>query len=477
VTNFLRFATTYDMNQQLNLDRWLNREYAYGFSTSFDYEPFPIGLNEQIVKMISAKKCEPQFMLDFRLKAYHIWKQMPRPQWARVAYETINFEQILYYAAPSTTEDDVQSTLAKLGVKPSSKVALDPVFDSVSLGTGFHQALKDAGVIFCSISEAIQKYPSLVKKYLASVVPIGDNFFSALNSAVFSDGSFCYIPQDTACPMELSTYFRLQKEGSGQFERTLIIAEKGASVSYLEGCTAARYDRHQLHAAVVELIALDHASIKYSTVQNWYSGDQEGKGGIYNFVTKRGLCAGEGAKISWTQVETGSAITWKYPSCILAANNTRADFYSVALTDGYQQADTGSKMIHLGANSKSRIISKGICGGKSMNTYRGQVKMTSAAQKAWNHSQCDSLILGKKATANTYPYIEIANVSARVEHEATTTQIGEEQLFYLQQRGINVQDAVNQMVLGFCQQVFLQLPMEFATEVNELLTIKLEGNC
>jgi len=354
---------------------------------------------------------------------------------------------------------------------------LDPVFDSVSLGTGFHQALKDAGVIFCSISEAIQKYPSLVKKYLASVVPIGDNFFSALNSAVFSDGSFCYIPQDTACPMELSTYFRLQKEGSGQFERTLIIAEKGASVSYLEGCTAARYDRHQLHAAVVELIALDHASIKYSTVQNWYSGDQEGKGGIYNFVTKRGLCAGEGAKISWTQVETGSAITWKYPSCILAANNTRADFYSVALTDGYQQADTGSKMIHLGANSKSRIISKGICGGKSMNTYRGQVKMTSAAQKAWNHSQCDSLILGKKATANTYPYIEIANVSARVEHEATTTQIGEEQLFYLQQRGINVQDAVNQMVLGFCQQVFLQLPMEFATEVNELLTIKLEGNC
>nr|UNJ15870.1 cysteine desulfurase activator complex subunit SufB [Cyanidioschyzonaceae sp. 2] len=462
------------MNNQL--DRWLNREYAYGFVTSLDYEPFPRGLNENIIRMISAKKQEPQFMLDFRLKAYEIWKQMPVPEWAKVTFERIDFDQILYYAAPSKTdEDEIQATLKKLGVTPSSKVALDPVFDSVSLGTGFHQTLQDAGVIFCSISEAIQKYPQLVKKYLASVVPIGDNFFSALNSAVFSDGSFCYIPKLTQCPMELSTYFRLQKEGSGQFERTLIIAEEHSSVSYLEGCTAARHDSNQLHAAVVELIALDHAQIKYSTVQNWYSGDKEGKGGIYNFVTKRGLCAGEGAKIRWTQVETGSAITWKYPSCILAAPFSAGDFYSVALTDGYQQADTGSKMIHLGSHTKSSIISKGICAGKSTNSYRGQVKMTSAAKHALNHSQCDSMILGKQAAAHTYPYIEIANSSAKVEHEATTTQIGEEQLFYFQQRGISVQDAVNQIVLGFCQQVFVELPMEFATEVNQLLAFKLDS--
>nr|AIA61078.1 putative ABC transporter [Cyanidiaceae sp. MX-AZ01] len=460
------------MNKEL--DRWLNREYPYGFVTALDYEPFPRGLNEQIIRMISAKKREPSFMLNFRLKAYQKWKQMPMPQWARVAFEAIDFQQILYYAAPSKT-DEIPATLAKLGVNPSSKVALDPVFDSVSLGTGFHQALEDAGVIFCSISEAIHKYPELVKKYLASVVPIGDNFFSALNSAVFSDGSFCFIPKGVQCPMELSTYFRLQKEGSGQFERTLIIAEENSSVSYLEGCTAARYENYQLHAAVVELIALDHAKIKYSTVQNWYSGDQNGKGGIYNFVTKRGLCAGENAHISWTQVETGSAITWKYPSCVLAAKNTIGDFYSVALTNGCQQADTGSKMIHLGANSKSQIISKGICAGKSINTYRGEVKITSAATNAVNHSQCDSMILGKNSIANTYPIIQIANSDAKVEHEATTAQIGEEQLFYFQQRGISLQDAVNQIVLGFCQQVFLELPMEFATEVNQLLTFKLDS--
>jgi|TARA_B110000503_G_scaffold97207_1_gene145990 Fe-S cluster assembly protein SufB len=472
-----------------NLENLVNQPYKYGFSTSIETEKFDKGLSESVVRLISAKKEEPEFMLQFRLQAFAKWEKMNEPEWAYLNYKKTDYQDIRYYSAPkkkeklndlSEVDPELIRAFEKLGIslleqKKLTNVAVDAVFDSVSIGTTFKDELAKSGVIFCSISEAIQLYPELIKTYLGSVIPSGDNFFTALNSAVFTDGSFCYIPKNVKCPLELSTYFRINDEESGQFERTLIIAEKNSSVSYLEGCTAPQYDTNQLHAAIVELVTLENASIKYSTVQNWYAGDEEGKGGIYNFVTKRGLCAGKNSKISWTQVETGSAITWKYPSCILAGNSSQGEFYSVALTNNYQQADTGTKMIHIGKNTKSRIISKGISAKNSKNSYRGLVKIGPNAAKSRNYSQCDSLLLGNKSSANTFPYIQVQNASSQVEHEASTSKIGEEQIFYFLQRGIDLEQAISLMISGFCRDVFIELPMEFALEADKLLNLKLEG--
>ncbi|WP_298616450.1 Fe-S cluster assembly protein SufB [uncultured Thermosynechococcus sp.] len=472
------------------LQSLVNQPYKYGFVTQIETETIPRGLNEDIIRLISAKKNEPEFMLEFRLRAYRQWLKMSEPTWPRVSYPPIDYQDIVYYSAPKQKEklkslDEVDpvllETFEKLGIplseqKRLTNVAVDAIFDSVSVATTFREELAKQGIIFCSISEAIHEYPELVQKYLGSVVPIGDNFYAALNSAVFSDGSFVYIPKNTRCPMELSTYFRINNGESGQFERTLIIADEGSYVSYLEGCTAPMFDTNQLHAAVVELVALDNAEIKYSTVQNWYAGDENGKGGIYNFVTKRGLCLGRNSKISWTQVETGSAITWKYPSCVLVGDNSVGEFYSVALTNNYQQADTGTKMIHIGKNTRSRIISKGISAGHSQNSYRGLVKIGPKATGARNYSQCDSMLIGDTAAANTFPYIQVQNPTAQVEHEASTSKIGEDQLFYFAQRGISAEDAVSMMISGFCRDVFNQLPMEFAVEADRLLSLKLEGS-
>ena len=469
----------------------VNQPYKYGFVTDIESDTIPCGLNEEVVRLISAKKDEPDFMLDFRLKAFKQWQKMVEPSWAHVTYPKIDYQNIIYYAAPKQKKEKLNNldevdpalieTFNKLGISLSeqkrlSNVAVDVIFDSVSIVTTFKEKLSESGVIFCSISEALKLYPELVKKYLGSVIPITDNFFSALNSAVFSDGSFAFIPKSVKCPMELSTYFRINNGSSGQFERTLIVAEEGASVSYLEGCTAPMFDTNQLHAAVVELVALDNASIKYSTVQNWYAGDEKGKGGIYNFVTKRGLCKGVNSKISWTQVETGSAITWKYPSCVLLGDNSIGEFYSIALTNNKQQADTGTKMIHIGENTRSTIISKGISAGNSKNSYRGLVKMNPKAKGARNYSQCDSMLIGDNAEANTFPYIQANNNTTKVEHEASTSKIGEDQLFYFAQRGIPEEDAVSIIVSGFCKDVLNELPMEFASEADKLLSLKLEGS-
>ncbi|HEY9838612.1 MAG TPA: Fe-S cluster assembly protein SufB [Vampirovibrionales bacterium] len=468
----------------------VNQPYKYGFVTDVESDTLPPGINEDVVRLISAKKEEPEFMLEFRLRAFRQWQKMADPTWAHVNYPQINYQDIIYYSAPKKKQklnsmDEVDpailETFEKLGIplseqKRLSNVAVDAVFDSVSIATTFREKLAEEGVIFCSISEAVKDYPELVKQYLGSVVPIADNYFAALNSAAFSDGSFVYIPKGVKCPMELSTYFRINNGESGQFERTLIIAEEGSHVSYLEGCTAPMFDTNQLHAAVVELVALDNAEIKYSTVQNWYAGDENGKGGIYNFVTKRGLCKGKNSKISWTQVETGSAITWKYPSCMLVGDNSVGEFYSVALTNNKQQADTGTKMIHIGKNTRSTIISKGISAGNSSNSYRGLVKVSPKAQGARNYSQCDSMLIGDNAQANTFPYIQVENDTAKVEHEASTSKIGEDQLFYFAQRGISPEDAVSMMISGFCKDVFNQLPMEFAVEADRLLSLKLEGS-
>lgn len=472
-----------------NLDL-VNQPYKYGFVTEIESDTIPRGLTEETVRLISAKKDEPEFMLAFRLKAFRQWQKLKEPTWPAVSYPPIDYQDIIYYSAPkvqakkqSLEEVDpvLLETFEKLGIplseqKRLANVAVDAVFDSVSVATTFREKLAKAGVIFCSIAEAVREYPDLVQKYLGSVVPTGDNYFAALNSAVFSDGSFVYIPKGVHCPMELSTYFRINNGESGQFERTLIIAEEGSYVSYLEGCTAPMFDTNQLHAAVVELVALDNAEIKYSTVQNWYAGDANGKGGIYNFVTKRGLCQGVNSKISWTQVETGSAITWKYPSCVLVGDNSVGEFYSVALTNNYQQADTGTKMIHVGRNTRSTIVSKGISAGHSKNSYRGLVKIGPKAAGARNYSQCDSMLIGDRAQANTFPYIQVQNQTARVEHEASTSKIGEDQLFYFAQRGIAAEDAISMMISGFCKEVFNQLPMEFAVEADRLLSLKLEGS-
>jgi Fe-S cluster assembly protein SufB len=472
------------------LEKLAKREYKYGFTTDIDMESAPKGLNEDTIRFISAKKNEPEFMLEWRLKAFRRWSKMTEPTWAYVDYPPIDYQDAIYYAAPkkqpqleSLDEVDPKllETFEKLGIpldeqKRLAGVAVDAVMDSVSVATTFKKELEELGIIFCSMSEAIQNHPDLVKKYLGSVVPPGDNFFAALNSAVFSDGSFAYIPKGVRCPMELSTYFRINAANTGQFERTLIIAEEGSYVSYLEGCTAPIRDENQLHAAVVELVAHKDAEIKYSTVQNWYPGDEEGKGGIYNFVTKRGICEGENSKISWTQVETGSAITWKYPSVILKGDNSEGEFYSVAFTTGRQQADTGTKMTHVGKNTRSRIVSKGISAGRSNNSYRGLVKVYPTAENARNFSQCDSLLIGDKCGAHTFPYLEIQNKSAKVEHEATTSKIGEDQIFYLNQRGIDTEDAVALVVNGYCKEVFRELPMEFAVEAQKLLEISLEGS-
>ena len=477
-------------NENDIIEQLANREYRYGFETRIDTETVPKGLDEDIIRLISAKKNEPEFLLEWRLQAFRHWQTMSFPPWANLNIAPIDFQDIIYYAAPKKKDklnslDEVDSelldTFDRLGIplmeqKRLAGVAVDAVFDSVSVATTHSKKLADLGIIFCSFSEAVRNHPDLVKKYLGSVVPYRDNFFATLNSAVFSDGTFCYIPKGVQCPMELSSYFRINTANTGQFERTLIIAEEGSSVSYLEGCTAPMRDENQLHAAVVELVALDNAKIKYSTIQNWYPGDKDGKGGIYNFVTKRGLCKGVNSRISWTQVETGSAITWKYPSCILRGDNSVGEFYSVALTTNHQQADTGTKMIHLGKNTRSTIISKGISAGYSNNSYRGLVRMTKNADKARNFSQCDSLLLGDKCGAHTFPYLEVENNTTSVEHEATTSKIGEDQLFYLQQRGLSVEDAVNMIVNGFCKEVFKELPMEFAVEAQKLLEIKLEGS-
>ena len=473
------------------LEEIANQEYKFGFSIDLDVDSVPPGLSEEIIALISAKKGEPEWMLEWRLKAYHHWLKMEEPHWAHVKYDPIDYQEIVYYSAPKSQKDRPKSLdevdpailemYNKLGIPLEEQealagVAVDAVLDSVSVATTFKEKLSELGIIFCSISEAIREHGDLVKKYLGSVVPPGDNFFAALNSAVFSDGSFVYIPKGVHCPMELSTYFRINAAQTGQFERTLIIADEGAYVSYLEGCTAPMRDENQLHAAVVELIALDNAHIKYSTVQNWYPGDKEGKGGIYNFVTKRGLCAGVNSKISWTQVETGSAITWKYPSCILKGDNSIGEFYSVAMTNNYQQADTGTKMVHIGKNTRSTIISKGISAGFSQNSYRGQVKVLKNAINARNFSQCDSMLLGDKCGAHTFPYIDVQNTTAQVEHEATTSKIGEDQIFYLNQRGISTEDAVSMIVNGFCKEVLAELPMEFAVEAQKLLSVSLEGS-
>ena len=469
----------------------VQKEYKYGFYTDVEADSAPPGLNEDIVRLISAKKEEPEFMLEWRLKAYRHWLTMKEPSWPHVHYPRIDYQKAVYYSAPKKRGDGPKSleevdpklleTYEKLGIPLKERerlagVAVDAVFDSVSVGTTFKEKLAERGVVFCSFTEAVQRHPDLVKKYLGMVVPHTDNFFAALNSAVFSDGSFCFIPKGVRCPMELSTYFRINAANTGQFERTLIVAEEGASVSYLEGCTAPMRDEHQLHAAVVELIALDHAQIKYSTVQNWYPGDEQGRGGIYNFVTKRGLCKGRNSKISWTQVETGSAITWKYPSCILLGDNSIGEFYSVAVTNHFQQADTGTKMLHMGKNTRSTIVSKGIAAGHGQNSYRGLVKVQKSAVNARNFSQCDSLLLGDQCGAHTFPYIEVKNTSGRVEHEASTSKIGEDQIFYCNQRGLSTQDAVNMIVNGFCKEVFRELPMEFAVEAQKLLGVSLEGS-
>jgi Fe-S cluster assembly protein SufB len=470
---------------------YTGHEYKYGFVTDIESDIAPTGLDEEIVRFISAKKHEPDWMTEWRLQALERWRTMEEPGWARVSYPPIDFQAISYYAAPKSDDDRPKSlaevdpellrTYEKLGIPIKEQevlagVAVDYVFDSVSVATTFKKKLGELGVIFCSISEALQDHPELVRKYLGSVVPQGDNFFAALNSAVFSDGSFVYVPKGVRCPMELSTYFRINAAGTGQFERTLIIADAGSYVSYLEGCTAPQRDENQLHAAVVELIALDDAQIKYSTVQNWYPGDREGRGGIYNFVTKRGACRGRNAKISWTQVETGSAITWKYPSCILQGDNSVGEFYSVALTNNHQQADTGTKMIHIGKNTRSRIVSKGISAGRSNNTYRGLVRVLKGADHARNHTQCDSMLIGDRCGAHTVPYIEVKNRSAKVEHEATTSKISEDQLFYCRQRGLSDEVAVALIVNGFCREVMQELPMEFAVEAQKLLAISLEGS-
>lgn len=472
------------------IDDLIGREYQAGFVTQIESDTFPPGLNEDVIRAISAKKHEPEWMTEWRLKAYRHWVTMTEPKWAHVAYPPVDFDAISYYSSPKSKKDgpksldevdpEILETFEKLGIPLHERaalagVAVDAVFDSVSVGTTFKEELSKAGVIFCSISEAIQDHPELVKKYLGSVVPTSDNFYATLNSAVFTDGSFVYIPKNTRCPMELSTYFRINERNTGQFERTLIIADEGSHVSYLEGCTAPMRDENQLHAAVVELVALGDAEIKYSTVQNWYPGDKDGKGGIYNFVTKRGLCAGNNSKISWTQVETGSAITWKYPSCILRGDNSIGEFYSVALTNNGQQADTGTKMIHLGKNTKSTIVSKGISAGHSQQSYRGLVRVSPKADGARNYTQCDSLLIGDKCGAHTFPYIENRNTDSIIEHEATTSKVSDDQMFLCQQRGIDPEKAVSMIVNGFCKEVFKELPMEFAVEAGKLLEVSLEG--
>ncbi len=473
-----------------DISEFVKREYKEGFVTDIESDTFPPGLDESVVVALSAKKEEPEFMRDWRLKAYARWQKMSEPVWAHVNYTPIDYQSISYYSAPKSDKDGPKSldevdpklleTYDKLGIPLSEQkmlagVAVDAVFDSVSVATTFKKTLADAGVIFCSFSEAVKEHPELVRKYLGSVVPSGDNFFAALNSAVFSDGSFVYVPKGVRCPMELSTYFRINAMNTGQFERTLIIADEGSYVSYLEGCTAPMRDENQLHAAVVELIALKDAEIKYSTVQNWYPGDEEGRGGIYNFVTKRGACRGENAKISWTQVETGSAITWKYPSVMLEGDHSTGEFYSVALTNNYQQADTGTKMVHIGRATSSTIISKGVSAGRGQNSYRGLVRILKGAENARNYSQCDSLLMGDRCGAHTFPYIEVKNPTAKVEHEATTSRISEDQLFYCRQRGLSEEDSVSMIVNGFCKEVFKELPMEFAVEAQKLLGISLEG--
>jgi len=472
------------------IEELANKEYKFGFVTDIEADTIPKGLNEDVVRQLSAKKQEPEWMTEWRLKAYHHWLTMEEPKWPNVKYPPVDYKEISYYSAPKSTpkyksldevDPELLDTYKKLGIsldeqKMLAGVAVDAVFDSVSVATTFKGKLNEMGIIFCSFSEAVLEHPDLVKKYLGSVVPYTDNYYATLNSAVFSDGSFVYIPKGVRCPMELSTYFRINAANTGQFERTLIIADDNAYVSYLEGCTAPMRDENQLHAAVVELVALENSQIKYSTVQNWYPGDKDGKGGIYNFVTKRGACRGTNSKISWTQVETGSAITWKYPSCILQGDNSIGEFYSVAVTNNMQQADTGTKMIHLGKNTRSTIVSKGISAGRSNNSYRGLVKIGKKAEGARNFSQCDSLLLGDKCGAHTFPYLEINNPTAQVEHEATTSKIGEDQIFYLNQRGISTEDAVSLIVNGYCKEVFKELPMEFAVEAQKLLSISLEGS-
>ncbi len=474
------------------IQAFTEQEYKYGFVTDIEADSVPAGLNEDVIRLISAKKQEPEFMLDWRLKAYRNWLKMQEPAWANVRYPAIDYQSIVYYSAPKGAsgnqpksldeiDPELLRTYAKLGIPLREQelfagVAVDAVFDSVSVATTFKQKLSEMGIVFCSFSEAVREHPELVEKYLGSVVPYTDNFFAGLNSAVFSDGSFCYVPKGVRCPMELSTYFRINAKNTGQFERTLIIADEGAYVSYLEGCTAPIRDSNQLHAAVVELVAHDNAQIKYSTVQNWYPGDKQGKGGIYNFVTKRGKCQGVNSKISWTQLETGSAITWKYPSCILMGDNSVGEFYSVAVANNYQQADTGTKMIHIGKNTRSTIVSKGISAGHGQNSYRGMVKILPGAENARNYSQCDSMLLGNQCGAHTFPYLEVKNHSAQVEHEASVSRIGEDQIFYCRQRGISTEDAVSMIVNGFCKQVFRELPMEFAVEAQRLLNVSLEGS-
>jgi Fe-S cluster assembly protein SufB len=473
------------------IESLVKQDYKYGFYTDVETDSAPPGLSEDTIRLISRRKNEPEWLTDWRLKAFRHWQTMHEPVWPKVHHEKINYQDIVYYSAPGKKGDGPKSledvdpklleTYEKLGIPLRERerlagVAVDAVFDSVSVGTTFKKQLAEKGVIFCSFSEAVQEHPDLVRKYLGMVVPYTDNFFATLNSAVFTDGSFCYIPKGVRCPMELSTYFRINAANTGQFERTLIVADEGAHVSYLEGCTAPMRDENQLHAAVVELIALDNAEIKYSTVQNWYPGDENGKGGIYNFVTKRGLCRGKNSKISWTQVETGSAITWKYPSCILQGDNSVGEFYSVAVTNNYQQADTGTKMVHIGKNTRSTIVSKGISAGHGQNSYRGLVKIQKSAVNARNFSQCDSMLIGSKCGAHTFPYIEVKNTSASVEHEASTSKIGEDQIFYCNQRGLATQDAVNLIVNGFCKEVFKELPMEFAVEAQKLLGVSLEGS-
>ncbi len=472
------------------IEQLANREYKYGFVTDVETETIPKGLSEDVVRLISQKKNEPEWLLEWRLKAYRLWLTMKEPTWQNVKYDPINYQDIVYYSAPKKKtalnsldeiDPEVKRTFDKLGIpleeqKLLAGVAVDAVFDSVSVATTFREKLASMGIIFMSFSEAVQHHPELVKQYLGSVVPHTDNFFAALNSAVFSDGSFVYVPKGVRCPMELSTYFRINAKDTGQFERTLIIAEEGSYVSYLEGCTAPMRDENQLHAAVVELVAHDDATIKYSTIQNWYPGDKEGKGGIYNFVTKRGLCRGQRSKITWTQVETGSAITWKYPGCILQGDGSIGEFYSVATTNNWQQADTGTKMVHVGKNTRSTIVSKGISAGHGQNTYRGLVRIGKTAANARNYSQCDSLLIGDKCGAHTFPYLEIRNTSARVEHEASTSKIGEDQIFYCRSRGLNLEDSINMIVSGFCKEVFRELPMEFAVEAQKLLSVSLEGS-
>ena len=472
------------------LQNLVNQPYRHGFVTDIETEVVPKGLSEDVIRLISRKKEEPDWLLEFRLTSYRHWLTLEDPDWAKVSHPPIDFQEIIYFAQPKPkkqlasldeVDPELLRTFEKLGVplqeqKLMAGVAVDVIFDSVSVTTTYKAKLAEVGVIFCSLSEAVKDHPELVRQYLGSVVPAGDNFYAALNSAVFTEGSFCFIPKGVKCPMDLSTYFRINTEGSGQFERTLIIAEEGASVSYLEGCTAPQFDTNQLHAAVVELVALDHAEIKYSTVQNWYAGDENGVGGIYNFVTKRGLCRGVNSKISWTQVETGSAITWKYPSCVLLGDNSSGEFYSVALTNHLQQADTGTKMVHVGRNTRSRIVSKGISAGRSANSYRGLVKIGAKATGARNYSQCDSMLIGEICSANTYPTIEVLNEQAVVEHEASTSKIGEDQMFFFAQRGIGTEEAISMIINGFCKDVFVHLPLEFAVEATKLLGLKLEGS-